>query len=156
MFVYRSTLSRSKREDEMDERCKRTTHDAWLSGFHHGTYPRCHKGVVFTIGWIYFSLLLLPRCLFLGFHKGTFSFFLFWIFYFCIFLPLVPPIRLVPLVMLITKLIPHIKNFKIYQTTIITWTPLSGFHLTGIQITYTIIISNNPNSKWNSSKTTRH
>ena len=28
MFVYRSTLSRSKREDGMDERCRKTTHDA--------------------------------------------------------------------------------------------------------------------------------
>ena len=50
----------------------------------------------------------------------------YWYFIFVLFLPLVPPIRLVPLVMLITKLIPHIKNFKICQTTIITWTPLSG------------------------------
>ena len=44
----------------------------------------------------------------------------YWFFIFVLFLPLVPPIRLVPLVMLITKLIPHIKNFKICQTTIIT------------------------------------
>ena len=28
IFVYRSTLSRSKREDGMDERCRRTMHDA--------------------------------------------------------------------------------------------------------------------------------
>ena len=28
IFMYRSTLSRSKREDGMNERCRRTTHDA--------------------------------------------------------------------------------------------------------------------------------
>ena len=28
MFLYMSTLSRSKREDGMDERCRRTMHDA--------------------------------------------------------------------------------------------------------------------------------
>ena len=33
--------------------------------------------VVFTIGRIYFSLLLLPRRLFLGFHQGTFFYFIF-------------------------------------------------------------------------------
>ena len=89
MFVYRSTLSISKREDGMDERYIRTTHDVWLSGFHHDTYPRHHKGVIFTIGRIYFSLLLLPRCLItrfsprhisLSFFSIFFKFF-FWIFW---------------------------------------------------------------------------
>ena len=62
--------------------------------------------------------------------------------------------RLVLLVMLIPKLVPHIKNFELCQTTIISWTPLSGFHFTGIQTTYTIIIR--PESNRNSSKTTIH
>ena len=45
----------------------------------------------------------------------------------------------VPLIMLSSKMVPHIRNFEICQTTIITWTHLSGFHFTSIQITYTII-----------------
>jgi hypothetical protein len=49
-----------------------------LPGFHHGTYPRRHKGVVFTIGKIYFSLLLLPRCLITRFSpRHIFYFFIF-------------------------------------------------------------------------------
>ena len=46
-----------------------------LSSWYLSTVP---QEVVFTIGQIYFSLLLLPRCLFPGFHQGTFfSFFSF-------------------------------------------------------------------------------
>ena len=86
MFMYRSTLSRSKREDGMDERYRRTTHDVWLLGFHHGTYPRCLKGVVFTIGWIYFSLLLLPRCLITKFSPWHIFIFFYFFFSFLNFL----------------------------------------------------------------------
>ena len=81
MFMYRSTLSRSKREDKKNERCRRTTHDVWLSDFYHGTYPRCEKRVVFTIRQIYFSLLLLLRCLITRFSpRHNFNFFIFYYF----------------------------------------------------------------------------
>ena len=111
------------------------------------------------MGWFYFfGLFLLGFFLGLSLFTATLVFFLiFWfvafyfllIFFFRDFI-----FVLVRHIMLISKLVPHVRNFKFCQINIITWPPLWSFHFIGIQITFTINISNRLGSKSNSSKPT--
>ena len=76
MCLDSSTISRSKKKEGMDELWKNYT---WhlFTRFSSWYLPKVPKEVVFTIGKIYLSLLLLPRCLFPGFHQSTFFLFFF-------------------------------------------------------------------------------